>query len=171
MARTRQSPAPAFETADRLHAAAIHLLRRLRTEDDASGLSAPRLSALSVVVFGGPITLSDLAAAEQVRPPTISRLVRELEHDGLVEVVRDPIDRRVRRARATAKGRRVLREGRARRVRRLADDLARLSGAERGVLERAAEVLERLARRRDSAAAAPTNPSSAPRRSAPSRRT
>ena len=52
--------------ADRLHSTAIHLLRRLRVEDDASGLTAPRLSALSVIVFGGPLTLGELAAAEQL---------------------------------------------------------------------------------------------------------
>ena len=56
--------------ADRLHSAAIHLLRRLRREDATTGLSAPRLSALSVIVFGGPLTLGELANAEQVRPPT-----------------------------------------------------------------------------------------------------
>jgi DNA-binding MarR family transcriptional regulator len=71
--------------ADQLHSAAIHLLRQLRKEDDASGLSAPRLSALSVVVFGGPITLGALARAEQVKPPTMTRLVDALEKDGYVK--------------------------------------------------------------------------------------
>ncbi len=51
------------ELADRLHSAAIHLLRRLRREDDASGLPAPQLSALSVIVFGGPIAIGALADA------------------------------------------------------------------------------------------------------------
>lgn len=134
----------ATETADRLHSAAIHLLRRLRTEDDASGLSAPRLSALSVVVFGGPITMTDLAAAEQVRPPTISRLVRELEGDGLVERFTDPGDRRVQLVRATERGRRLLEEGRRRRVARLARDLQRLSATDRRLLGRAVALLERL---------------------------
>src|SRR6476646_4707632 len=72
------------DLADRLHSVAIHILRRLRREDDASGLPAPQLSALSVIVFGGPITLGALAAAEQVRPPTITRLVATLEDAGLV---------------------------------------------------------------------------------------
>src|SRR5229473_2111765 len=75
-------------TADRLHSAAIHLLRRLRRQDDASGLTAPRLSALSVIVFSGPLTLGALATAEQVRPPTMTRLVAALEEAGLV--VREP---------------------------------------------------------------------------------
>src|SRR5436189_5969359 len=85
------------ELADQLHSAAIHLLRRLRKEDDASGLSAPRLSALSVVVFGGPVTLGQLARAEQVRPPTMTRIVTGLEGAGLVKRVADDRDRRLTR--------------------------------------------------------------------------
>jgi DNA-binding MarR family transcriptional regulator len=132
------------DIADRLHSAAIHLLRRLRTEDAATGLTAPRLSALSVVVFGGPINLGDLAAAEQVRPPTVSRLVRDLEADGLVTVRPDPSDARVRLAEATQKGRRLLQEGRARRVSRLASELDGLPRADRETLVRAVEILEGL---------------------------
>src|SRR5712692_8958291 len=98
----------AAAVANRLHSAAIHLLRRLRTEDDVMGLTAPLASALSVVVFGGPITLGALARAEQVRPPTITRVVHQLERRGLVTREPDAEDRRVQRVRATAKGRRVL---------------------------------------------------------------
>src|SRR5437762_6946774 len=94
-ARGTRREAPASELADRLHSAAIHLLRRLRREDDASGLPAPQLSAMSVIVFGGPITLGALASAEQVRPPTITKLVALLEEQGLVERETDPADRRV----------------------------------------------------------------------------
>ena len=71
------------------------MLRRLRREDDASGLPAPQLSALSVIVFGGPITLGALATAEQVRPPTITKVVSTLEKAGLVEREVDSEDRRV----------------------------------------------------------------------------
>lgn len=131
--------------ADRLHSAAIHLLRRLRQEDEASGLTAPRLSALSVIVLGGPLTLGELAEAEQVRPPTISRLVQGLEADGLVERLRDPVDRRVQRVRATEAGRRLLEEGRSRRVAALAAEVSALSRRERDLLAEAAEILERLA--------------------------
>ena len=130
------------EIADRLHSAAIHLLRRLRVEDRASGLSAPRLSALSVVVFGGPITITGLALAEQVRPPTISRLVKELEREGLVERLENPDDRRVQLIQATPKGRKLLEEGRERRVRALAGRLASLSPRKRRLLSDALEVLE-----------------------------
>src|SRR3954462_9456450 len=106
----------AGQTAERLHSTAIHLLRRLRREDDASGLTAPRLSALSVIVFGGPLTLGALGAAEQVRPPQMTRLVAALEQAGLVTREPDPDDRRQVLLRATAEGRRLLEEGRARRT-------------------------------------------------------
>jgi DNA-binding MarR family transcriptional regulator len=106
--------------ADQLHSAAIHLLRQLRREDDASGISAPRLSALSVVVFGGPVTLGQLAAAEQVKPPTMTRIVTGLERDGLVMRKGDTRDKRLTQIHATAKGRKVLGAGRARRVEKLA---------------------------------------------------
>lgn len=133
-----------FEIADKLHSAAIHLLRRLRTEDDASGLSATRLSALSVVVFAGPVALSDLAAAEQVRLPTISRLIKDLEREGLVRRVKTKDDARVQRVEATPKGRKLLMEGRRRRVARLAADLAALSPAERRLLGEAAVLMEHV---------------------------
>src|SRR5258706_16333919 len=81
---SRQAPAPAPRAvADRLHSAAIHLLRRLRVEDKAMGLSGPRTSALSVIVIRGPVTMSALAEAEQVRRPTMTRLVDGLERRGL----------------------------------------------------------------------------------------
>jgi DNA-binding MarR family transcriptional regulator len=127
------------QLADRLHSAAIHLLRRLRREDTASGLSAPRLSALSVIVFGGgPITLGQLAAAEQVRPPTMTRLVNALEADGLVVRERDPADGRVTCLRASTKGQALLKAGRSR-------QLGGLGGKDRDLLARAATLLERLA--------------------------
>ena len=152
MPPSRQAPAPdadpAVALADRLHAAAIHLLRRLRTQDEASGLTAPRLSALSVIVFRGPLTLGELAEAEQVRPPTITRLLRELERDGLVRRVVDRVDRRIQRVHATPAGERVLHEGRARRVAALAASLRSLSATDRELLERATGVLERVVRDR-----------------------
>ena len=138
--------AAAERTADQLHSAAIHLLRRLRAEDAAAGLSPPKLSALSVVVFGGPIALGDLAAAEQVRPPTVSRLVSELERDGLVRIVADAGDRRVRRVVPTARGRRILVNGRKRRVAVLALSVGALTAAEQQLLARAAPLIEGLAR-------------------------
>ena len=138
---------PADVLADRLHTAAIHLLRRLRREDDAAGLSAPRLSALSVVVFGGPTTIGALAAAEQVRAPTMSRLVAALEVQGLVRRVSDRTDHRIVRVEATARGRALLQAGRRRRVGVLTGDIRELSAAERRTLTTAIPLFERLARR------------------------
>ncbi len=137
---SRQAPVRAI--ADRLHSAAIHLLRRLRVEDKALGLSGPRASALSVIVFRGPITMSALAEAEQVRRPTITRLVDGLERRGLVRRVSDPADGRVQLVAATAAGKRLLQRGRARRVERLMHGVMQLSEEEQRVLARAADLME-----------------------------
>ena len=140
---SRQAP-PARVIADRLHSAAIHLLRRLRVEDKAMGLTPPRASVLSVLVFRGPVTMSDLAEAEQVRPPTITRLIDGLERRGLVRRVNHPEDGRVQLVEATAAGKRLLQKGRARRVERLMQGVAQLSGDDQKVLARAAELMEAL---------------------------
>src|SRR5262245_27714038 len=80
--------------ADMLHRGAIGLLRRVKVADQETGISPPRLSALSVLVFGGPQSLASLAQAEGVKPPTMSKLVAELEGEGLVEKSPDPEDGR-----------------------------------------------------------------------------
>lgn len=130
--------------ADRLHSAAIHLLRRVRKEDEASGLSPARLSALSVIVFGGPLTLGKLAAAEQVRPPTMTRIVAALEENGLVRRTSDPTDRRAVAISATAKGTRLLQRARRRRIENLTGLMRPLSRREVASLEQAATILERV---------------------------
>ena len=141
------SPVPrraALEAADRLHSAAIHLLRRVRREDTSAGLSAPQLSALAVIVFRGPLTLGELAHAEQVRPPTVTRIVAELERAGLAHREPRATDRRVTVVTATARGRTLLEEGRRRRIASLADEIVRLPARDVAALERALDVLERL---------------------------
>jgi DNA-binding MarR family transcriptional regulator len=130
--------------ADRLHSAAIHLLRRLRAEDDELGISPPRLSALSVVVFAGPLQIGELAAAEGVAAPTMTRLVDGLERDGLVVRTPDPDDGRAVRVRATSKGNRVLQRGRARRVETLARGLRSLTREELDTVARGVDALERM---------------------------
>lgn len=110
------------------------------------GLTAPKSSALSVLVFGGPSTLSRLAQLEQVRPPTMTRLVAELERQGLVARRPDAGDRRVVWIHPTERARRVLLEGRARRVARLEEDLRKLRPAEFRRLAQALDLLERVAR-------------------------
>jgi DNA-binding MarR family transcriptional regulator len=132
------------EVADRLHSASIHLLRLVRREDVASGLTAARLSALSVLVFGGPRTVGELAAAEQVRPPTMSKLVAEMGKEGLVLRRPSTADSRAVIVEATAKGTRALHAARRRRVATLAGRVQSLPAAERVLLDRAAAVMERL---------------------------
>ena len=105
------------QVADQLHAAAIRLLRYVRKEDVASGITGAQLSVLSVLAFGGPQPLGALAAAEQVKPPTMSQLVSELERLALVS--RKALDRRSSEISVTRKGRQLLEAGRRRRLARL----------------------------------------------------
>jgi DNA-binding MarR family transcriptional regulator len=147
VARTRGKAAAGTaveRVADRVHSAAIHLLRRLRREDDASGMSAPRLSVLSVLVFGGTRTIGRLAAAEQVTPPTMTRLVQALEREGLVRREADPSDGRAVRVRETTRGRRLLLAARQRRLDALGALLAELTPAELALVGEASTLLERL---------------------------
>ncbi len=130
--------------ADQLHSAAIHLLRQLRKQDDASGLSAPRLSALSVVVFGGPLTLGKLARAEQVKPPTMTRIVTGLEKEGLVVRKGDSRDARLTRIHATPKGKRILAAGRSRRVKLLKTSVNGLGRDELADLARGIQLFREL---------------------------
>ena len=146
-ASRRTSPTREVEVAaDRLHSAALHLLRRLRTEDDALGVSPPRLSALSVVVLAGPIGIGALATAEGVAAPTMTRLIDGLERDGLVRRRPDPTDARGVLVEATAAGKRILTKGRQQRVRTLAEGLADLTSGELADIGRGAELIERVTR-------------------------
>ena len=129
-----------------LHSAAIRMLRMVRREDRQSGVSPPRLSALSVLVFGGPMSLADLAAAEEVTAPTMSRIVEGLVKEGLATREADPLNRRKVRIAATIEGSRRLEGGRERRVRALRERLRRLGDSEQRALARGLEVLERALR-------------------------
>jgi DNA-binding MarR family transcriptional regulator len=137
----------ATEIADRLHSAAIHLLRRVRREDSASGEGPARLSALSVLVFGGPRTLGELAAAEQVKPPTMTRIVAGLERSGLARRVADLADARKSHIHATAKGTRLLQQARKRRIEHLAHGLGMLGQKDLAVLRAAVGTLENVLKR------------------------
>ena len=130
--------------ADALHSAAIHLLRGVRKEDVRSGVGPARLSALSVLVFAGPLRLTELARNEQVRPPTMTKVVAGLETAGLVRRRGDAEDARAVRLEATARGTKLLQEGRRRRVDRLASVLQGLNADELDVLGRAASIIERI---------------------------
>ena len=147
MPRRASPPAdPTEQLADALHSAAIHLLRKLRREDAATPLGPARLSALSVLVFGGPMRISELARAEQVRTPTITPIVAALEEAGLLSRETDERDARASILRATSRGRKLMRDARARRVGTLAAELRTLSETDRRVLERAASLLRSVSR-------------------------
>jgi DNA-binding MarR family transcriptional regulator len=130
--------------AGRLHSAAIRLLRGVRRVDAAMGLGPAKSSALSVLVFGGPRSAGALASAEGVKPPSLTRVIRELEADGLIRRRPDPHDGRAVRLEATAKATRALEAGRARRTALLADWIAALDDAELRALERALPAMEKI---------------------------
>lgn len=132
------------EAADRIHSAAIHLLRRVREVDGVMEITPARASALSVLVFGGPRTLTELARAERVTPATMSRLVSAMEGEGLVRREPDPDDARAVRLHPTPRARRILERGRARRTQYLDSLFAGLSNREREVVRQAAEIVDRL---------------------------
>jgi DNA-binding MarR family transcriptional regulator len=127
-----------------LHSNSIHLLRHVRTEDSAMGIGPAQASALSVVVFGGPLTLNKLAEAEQVKPPTMSRVVDALVKEGLVRRETNRHDRRSVIISPTARGTKVLHEGRNRREKRLIKLLSQLGDDEIRCLGKASKILSRI---------------------------
>jgi DNA-binding MarR family transcriptional regulator len=146
--KTTQPGGQIEAVADRLHSAAIHLLRLLRQEDLSLGLGPAQLSTLSVLVFGGPQTIGALARIEQVAVPTISRLVEALVQAGLAQRRADTQDRRVVQVHATAAGTRLMQRGRRQRVGRLVRLLEELEPAELETMAVAAQRLARLLRQR-----------------------
>lgn len=144
MSNRRQDPANVASLARRLHAVAIRVLRRARRDDAAMGLPPGQASALSVLVFGGPKTLSELAGIEQVRPPTMTRMIDALEQARLIKREQDTVDRRRFRIAATAAGVRLMHQGRERRVLVLAQTLAGLDREQRAIMEKALAILEQL---------------------------
>jgi len=141
MHRRARHPPPGI-VADRLHSAAIHVLRQVRREDQTLGIGPAALSALSMLVFGGPRPLTALAAAEQVRPPTMSRIVTGLVRAGLAQRRPHRRDGRSRIIAATARGRAVVRRGRRRRVAALARLLAPLGRHHLATIGRAVALVE-----------------------------
>jgi DNA-binding MarR family transcriptional regulator len=146
-APNKNKPNPeAVEAADRLHSAAIHLLRRLRIRDRELGIGPAQLSALSVLVFAGSKSLASLAEAEQVKPPTMSRIVSGLLRAKLVHTKTDKQDRRALIIAATDKGIRIMQQGRKHRVEALAAVVRRLPPKEIAQLRQAAQLMEHLSR-------------------------
>jgi DNA-binding MarR family transcriptional regulator len=134
------------DVATGLNSAAIHLVRRLRRADESLGVTPARLSALSVLVFGGPRSISALAEAEQVTGPTMSRIVAALVDAGLVERDPDPDDARAVVLTATPTGRSLMERGRRQRVDRLVRDLEGLDESEVATLREAVAILRHLER-------------------------
>ncbi|HET6662800.1 MAG TPA: MarR family transcriptional regulator [Acidimicrobiales bacterium] len=132
------------ELAGRLRLVSARLHRRLRQEAD-TGLSPSQQSALGTIELRGPITLGDLATAEQVTPPTITKVIARLEEEGLVDRTTDPFDRRITRVSATGEGRRRLEHSRARRNAFLALRLEELGPDAVHRLHDAIDALEELA--------------------------
>lgn len=135
-----------IKAADRLHSAAIRLLRKVALEDKRSGIGPAQLSALSVLVFAGPKSLRALASAERVRPATMSRVVSGMQRAGLAHVT-PAQDRRSIRIEATPKGMRILQAARRRRVNHIARALSQLSAQELRAVHRLAETVLDIAQK------------------------
>ncbi len=127
-----------------LRLAVNRLARRLR-QQAVGQITASQLSALASVAQRGPVALGELAAIEQIAPPSMTRIAARLEDAGLVERSPDAEDRRVARIAITAAGMRLLAETRTRRDLYLAKRLGRMAPEQLAVLEAAVPLLERLA--------------------------
>lgn len=143
--RSVNSRPSSLDVADRLHTAAIRMLRSLRRQDAAAGLSGPQASALSVLIYGGEMNLGRLAEAEGVKAPTMSRLIKEMEAAGLVRRRRDPEDARGVRLEPTEKGRALFDRARDRRLAALTGAVAALAEEDRVLLDNAARLILALA--------------------------
>jgi len=143
-AKQKNIPGDLIELADALHSAAIRLLRQVRTKDRAAGTGPAQLSALSVLVFGGSMSLKELAAVEQVKPPTMVRIVQALLDQKLVVSRTDLYDARKLQISATARGRSLMQKARCRRVEKLACMLQARTAVERQQIADAVKVLRSL---------------------------
>jgi DNA-binding MarR family transcriptional regulator len=132
--------------ASALNSGAIHLLRSLAAVDRQAGLTSARLSALSVIVFAGPRPLGELAAAEGVAGPTMTRIVDGLVAGGLAERLPDPHDGRAALVAATPAGNDLMRAAAGRRISAIASAIAKLPAADRRRLTASAGLLDRLAK-------------------------
>jgi DNA-binding MarR family transcriptional regulator len=134
------------DLAPRLRMSVMRLARRLRQLDlAADGVTLSQLSALYVLQSNGPLTIGDLAAAEKVQPPTMTRLVTRLEEDGYVRRVPHPTDRRAVVVEPTAAALRLVDASRSRRTAELERRLGSLTAAERARVADVVDLLDRLA--------------------------
>jgi DNA-binding MarR family transcriptional regulator len=133
--------------ASTLRISLMRLSRRLRNERDASyDLSASQLAVLGTLWRLGPLSIGDLAAAEKVQPPSMTRTVTCLCEKGLLRRDADKTDKRLVVVSLTEAADAVLEESRRRKEAWLNRRLHELTAAERQILRDAAPILERLSR-------------------------
>ena len=137
------APPDTAELAARLRLGVTRLARKLRQQAEP-GITPSMLSALSSAERQGPLTMRELCAAEQVQPPTLTRIVAALVEAGLVAREPDPQDGRVIWVRVTPEGRRLLDRSRRRKEAYLARAIRSMEPRELETLEDAAVLLERL---------------------------
>lgn len=133
-----------YDEVAELQVAVMRLGRKLRTHT-TSGLTPTQLSALGVVFREGPLTLGELANAEQVRAPSITRTVDLLVAAGLVQRQPNPKDARAVLVGVTSEGEQLVKEIRRARRSWLASQWAQLTDDEREALQQAAPILRKLA--------------------------
>ncbi len=134
------------EVADAIHSAAIHLLRALKGKDKVMGISPAQLSTLSVLYFMGPLTITKLARAEGVKPPTVSRLIKDMERGGLVMRLKAENDARSVHVTITPKGTALFERARINRLRTLSTALENLNFESLETLSQAADLIENAAK-------------------------
>lgn len=135
--------APAAELPARLRLAIARMARRMRQEA-GDELSPSMTAALATIENHGPLTPSRLAELERIKRPTVTRVLRRLEEEGLIERAADPSDGRSAVVCVTRPGSARLKKLRSRKNAYLARRLRELPDEDVEALERAAEVLERL---------------------------
>jgi len=134
-----------YQIADGLHGAAIAVVRMVRSEDVRTGITPARLSALSLLVFAGPMRLNELASREQVKPPTMSKIVADMVATGLAKRRTDADDARAIIVEATKRGVAIMEQGRRQRVQKLEASLEKMTREELQILTRAPELMRRAA--------------------------
>ena len=130
---------------ERIYLFVQHFGRRLRDIDARAGLTPARFSALASLRTHGSRNIGELAADERVRPPSMTRLVRDMQRDGLVRRSPDPDDGRGVVIALTAKGRAAFDDVRAIKIALVADYLTTLPEAAREAAAVAFIALEELA--------------------------
>jgi DNA-binding MarR family transcriptional regulator len=135
-----------FAAAQAVRRATLHLSRRLQAERDERAMSLTKISVLGHLLRNGPMSAGALAAADRLQPQSLTRVLADLERDGLIERALDHIDRRQHRFSLTEAGRAAGAADMRRRDEWLALAIAQtLTPVERDLVVLAAELIDRLA--------------------------